>query len=396
MEPLGELLGTSPKIRALREQVDRLLRQIGSRRLPPVLIQGETGSGKGLLAREMHRAGPRPDGPFVAVNCAAIPEPLLEAELFGFERGAFTDARHAKPGLFHAAHRARSSSTRSASFPRRSRRSSSRRSRSAACAVSGAPGASRWTCGSSPPPTPTSRRKPPGNLSRGPLPPPGGPHARPAPAAGAGRRRRPPGRALSDARVRRLRASREDPGAGRPRRAARLRLAGQRPGARQRHRAGRPPGRGQPRHRPDARAAEPGARGGGRARAPEPGGFRQRPRARSARRGAPPDRAGTSPARPPGLASPGTRFDTGSRSTSCGPSRRPRVGGGGAPSRRVRPQHRRRAPRGRRGPRRAGSAGTWRSCPRPSSVPTPAAPWRVTWRSSARSAGRSRRRARPG
>jgi transcriptional regulator with AAA-type ATPase domain/tetratricopeptide (TPR) repeat protein len=103
--PLGELLGTSPAIRALREQVDRLLRQIGSRRSPPVLIQGETGSGKGLLAREMHRAGPRPDGPFVTINCAAIPEPLLEAELFGFERGAFTDARHAKPGLFHAANR---------------------------------------------------------------------------------------------------------------------------------------------------------------------------------------------------------------------------------------------------------------------------------------------------
>ena len=105
MESLGGLLGTSPKIRALREQVDRLLRQIGSRRSPPVLIQGETGSGKGLLAREMHRAGRRPDGPFVTVNCAAIPEPLLEAELFGFERGAFTDARHAKPGLFHAANR---------------------------------------------------------------------------------------------------------------------------------------------------------------------------------------------------------------------------------------------------------------------------------------------------
>jgi transcriptional regulator with AAA-type ATPase domain/tetratricopeptide (TPR) repeat protein len=104
--PLGELLGTSPAIRALREQVDRLLRQTGGgRRLPPVLIQGETGSGKGLLAREMHRAGPRPDGPFVAVNCAAIPEPLLEAELFGFERGAFTGARQPKPGLFHAAHR---------------------------------------------------------------------------------------------------------------------------------------------------------------------------------------------------------------------------------------------------------------------------------------------------
>ena len=53
----------------------------------------------------MHRAGPRASGPFVDVNCAAIPETLLEAELFGFERGAFTDARQAKAGLFQAANR---------------------------------------------------------------------------------------------------------------------------------------------------------------------------------------------------------------------------------------------------------------------------------------------------
>ena len=68
-------------------------------------ILGETGTGKGLLAGILHRAGPRAAGPFVDVNCAAIPETLLEAELFGFERGAFTDARHAKPGLLQTAHR---------------------------------------------------------------------------------------------------------------------------------------------------------------------------------------------------------------------------------------------------------------------------------------------------
>src|SRR5262249_12594524 len=59
---------------------------------------------KGLLVRAFHRAGPRAAGPVVAVSCARIPEPLIETELFGFERGAFTDARQPKPGLFQTAH----------------------------------------------------------------------------------------------------------------------------------------------------------------------------------------------------------------------------------------------------------------------------------------------------
>src|SRR5213596_3468564 len=105
MVGLAEILGESPGIVAVRETVGRLLqRQTDGARLPPVLIQGETGTGKGLVARALHRAGPRRDGPFVDVNCAAIPEPLLEAEMFGFERGAFTDARQAKPGLVQTAH----------------------------------------------------------------------------------------------------------------------------------------------------------------------------------------------------------------------------------------------------------------------------------------------------
>ena len=103
---MQEVLGASPAIEALRAQVSRIMgRARVSSRLPPVLIQGETGTGKGLLAAELHRTSPRSGGPFVAVNCAAIPEGLLEAELFGFERGAFTDAKQAKAGLLQTANR---------------------------------------------------------------------------------------------------------------------------------------------------------------------------------------------------------------------------------------------------------------------------------------------------
>jgi two-component system response regulator AtoC len=70
---------------------------------PTVLISGETGTGKGLIARALHRAAPRRDAPFIEVNCAALPDHLLEAELMGYERGAFTGAVRSKPGLFEAA-----------------------------------------------------------------------------------------------------------------------------------------------------------------------------------------------------------------------------------------------------------------------------------------------------
>src|SRR3989454_3573538 len=103
---LAELIGDSPGLVAVRAQVEQLLRRYSDTRpLPAVLVLGETGTGKGLLARAIHDAGPRKAGPFVAINCAAIPETLLEAELFGFERGAFTDAHQAKAGLFQTAHR---------------------------------------------------------------------------------------------------------------------------------------------------------------------------------------------------------------------------------------------------------------------------------------------------
>lgn len=100
MADLDEIVGESPAIESVRNDLRRLLALTRERRrLPAILIQGETGTGKGLVAKLLHRHGPRARGPFVDLNCAAIPETMLEGELFGYEQGAFTDARRAKPGL---------------------------------------------------------------------------------------------------------------------------------------------------------------------------------------------------------------------------------------------------------------------------------------------------------
>ncbi len=99
-EPFGDLVGRSPAMRAVLERA----RQIAALDdTPPVLITGETGTGKGLVARTIHASGPRAERPFIDVNCTALPASLMEAELFGHERGAFTDAKESRMGLFEAA-----------------------------------------------------------------------------------------------------------------------------------------------------------------------------------------------------------------------------------------------------------------------------------------------------
>ena len=97
---LGEsaLLGHSPPIARLRELVARVATVPST-----VLIEGESGTGKEVVARELHRLGPRGRGPWVAINCAAIPEHLVESELFGHEKGAFTGAVGVRRGAFEAA-----------------------------------------------------------------------------------------------------------------------------------------------------------------------------------------------------------------------------------------------------------------------------------------------------
>jgi DNA-binding NtrC family response regulator len=101
----AQLVGQSPIMQALRMQLRHLATfdTLGNAYAPTLLLHGETGTGKGLVAQVIHASGPRAHGPFVEVNCAAIPETLLEAELFGFEAGAFSEAKRAKPGLFETA-----------------------------------------------------------------------------------------------------------------------------------------------------------------------------------------------------------------------------------------------------------------------------------------------------
>src|SRR6185369_266612 len=92
------IIGESTAIKALRESLERVARTD-----LPVLVLGESGTGKEVVARAVHYSGPRHSQPFIPVNCAAIAETLLESELFGHEKGAFTDAHTTRAGKFEAA-----------------------------------------------------------------------------------------------------------------------------------------------------------------------------------------------------------------------------------------------------------------------------------------------------
>jgi Nif-specific regulatory protein len=93
-----QIIGRSPVLREALTRANQVARTAST-----VLVTGESGTGKELVARAVHHASPRADGPFVAVNCAALPDTLLESELFGHERGAFTGADRQKPGRFELA-----------------------------------------------------------------------------------------------------------------------------------------------------------------------------------------------------------------------------------------------------------------------------------------------------
>ena len=95
-----QIIGEDPKLKQVTISLHRAAATDAT-----VLLEGESGTGKELFARALHALSPRADGPFVAINCAAIPETLLETELFGHEKGAFTGASARKPGKFEMAHR---------------------------------------------------------------------------------------------------------------------------------------------------------------------------------------------------------------------------------------------------------------------------------------------------
>ena len=158
-----QLVGEDPSLRKVFASLQRAAATDAT-----VLLEGESGTGKELFARSLHALSPRADGPFVAINCAAIPENLLETELFGYEKGAFTGAAGAQAGQVrdgpprHAVPRRdrRPAAVAAGEDPARARREEVRAGRRHRAAV-------RSTCGSSRRPTRgCARRSPRGGSAR--------------------------------------------------------------------------------------------------------------------------------------------------------------------------------------------------------------------------------------
>jgi hypothetical protein len=149
----GSIIGKSAQLRAALDRAARII----PRDRATILVTGETGTGKELMAQAIHYNGPRGAAPFVELNCAAVPAGLLESELFGFEKGAFTDARTAKPGLFEAADEGRPLPGRDRRPPAHAAGEDPEGAGGEGGAPVGAVRARRWTCASSPPRTWTWR-----------------------------------------------------------------------------------------------------------------------------------------------------------------------------------------------------------------------------------------------
>src|SRR6185312_4907230 len=94
-----QIIGESPAMKRMIQ----LARKVAESEASSVLLQGESGTGKDLVAKAIHYGSQRADNPFIAINCAALPATLIESELFGYEKGAFTDAKARKEGLFEQA-----------------------------------------------------------------------------------------------------------------------------------------------------------------------------------------------------------------------------------------------------------------------------------------------------
>lgn len=97
---VDQIIGNSP---AMKNAID-LVKRVAASDVTSILLKGETGTGKDLFARALHYESDRADAPYLAINCAALPATLIESELFGYEKGAFTDAKQRKEGLFEQAH----------------------------------------------------------------------------------------------------------------------------------------------------------------------------------------------------------------------------------------------------------------------------------------------------